>query len=334
MPKPIRLAFIGLGPHSFYLAKYAAKSSSIKIQAGFSIDRDNTEQFAEAFSCAAIHDFETLCADSDIDAVVVASPNHVHAEQSIALTEHGKHIFVEKPIANTINDTDAIIEATEKHQVKLAVGHHLRRMCVYRKMKQMINADELGEIYSFEANHCGDLLNCWSQDDWRFKNNYGVGPIMHKGIHKIDVLNYLFGAAESVSTLSKALSFNQDMSETTITGIKYSSGTVGSLSTGFRYNNQTFNIYGEHLSLFYSGYGNTFEVKNEKTWERYQVTCEDVCPITEELNEFALAIQDNTPIEVGGREAREAVILALAAAKSDQENRPVHILDILETCCA
>ena len=197
----------------------------------------------------------------------------------------------------------------------------------------MIDSSQLGTIYAFEANHCGNLVGHWGAEDWRFSSESGTGPIFHKGVHKIDILNYLFGRAELASSVSNPLSFNEDMDETVITAIRYANGIVGSLSSGYRYNNQTFNIYAEHYSLSYSGYGLSIDCKEEKTWERSQINCDAVDTIYEELDEFAQAIQGDAVIEVDGHCAREAILLASAATKSAAQETPVTLDSIEAALC-
>ena len=291
MRTTINVAIIGLGKHAHLLAKAITQIPHLKLSACHSIKEQETKEFVEAFPCHIHHSIADICQDQTVDAVIIATPNHLHAEHCITCAQAGKHIFIEKPISNMMKECDDIIQACEEADVTLSVGHQERRNGVYRRIKHMIDSGHLGKVYSFEANHCGNLLDLWPQDDWRFNSKHGTGPILHKGIHKIDILNYLFGRPTSISTHSTALSFNPNMSETTISSITYANGIVGSLSTSFRYNNSSLNIYAEKHSIRYSGHGSKFVIKNEAKWTTEEICCDPVDEIAEELNEFSLAIQ-------------------------------------------
>ena len=321
----VKVAFLGLGKHSMLLAKAIKHCPHLEIAACHSICASEIQNFTEQFPCRSHNSIEALCADKHVEAVIIATPNHLHTEHCIQCAAAGKHIFIEKPISNTLEETEQIIDACESAYVTLAVGHQERRNGVYRTIKRMIDSGHLGQVYSFEANHCGNLLDLWPHDDWRFDSDHGTGPIFHKGIHKIDILNYLFGRPQSISTVSTALAFNPHMPETTISSIKYDNGLVGSLSTSFRYNNSSINIYGEKHSLRYSGHGPNLHIKNEAKWTVEEVTCEDIDEIAEELHEFSLAIRGLAKIEVDGQAAHDAMLFASAARLADERGRPVHL---------
>lgn len=334
MSTNVTIACIGLGKHAFLLGKAASSCSNIDIHSCYSLLPEDTQRFAETFACQPQQSFHAICADHGIDGVILASPNHLHAEQCISLARSGKHVFVEKPLCNSIAETDAVIQACQDAGVQLAVGHQERREAVYRRIKRMIDQGDLGQVYAFEANHCGNLLGIWPEHDWRFDQERGTGPILHKGIHKIDILNYLFGRAHSVSTLSTRLPFNEAMDETTVTAVKYSNGIIGSLSTGFRYNNASLAVYGEHYSIQYSGFGSVISVKHEKKWTVEEIDCGNNDVFQEELSEFASAIQGQGSIEVDGNAAREAVLFAAAALESGQRHSPVRLDEMAGRLCA
>ncbi len=317
-----RLGFVGLGEYAETLAKASQACENIEIAACFTRTPAKRRRFAETFGCREIDSFEALCAADDLDGVVLVTPNDVHADQTIALSEAGKHVFVEKPICNTLDEADRMIVACAKAGVVLAVGHQMRRCGVYRKWKEILTNGELGEVLFFEANHCGDLVRVWPEDDWRFHAQRGSGPLIHKGIHKLDLLSYFFGEAESVITMARPLAFNPEVNETTVSAFRFANGVIGSFTSGFRYNHNTISLIGSEQSVFYSGYGDAFTLKNERTWEQTQVTCPHVDEIRDEMWEFAQAVLGRVRYEVDGAEARRALRLAIGARKAARTNMP------------
>ena len=320
------LGFVGLGSFATELAEACRRVPGIRIGACYDELPDRRSRFARRYGCRQAAEFQLLANDPELDGVVVASPNHVHVEHGVALAHAGKHVFIEKPLGTDLTQVDRIIDACHDRGRLLAVGHQERRRSAYRHIKRLIDDGELGRIYSFEANHCGDLLRAWPADDWRF-GEHGVGPLLHKGIHKIDVLTYCFGPASSVTATATSLAANPAMHETCVCVVGYDSGIVGSLTAGFRYNNASFNLYGERRSVRYDGGGNRIRIKNERTWEETTVDCGPDDPLAEELAEFAAAIHGRSAIEVDGHVAREAILFAATADEAARQGVTLALAD-------
>lgn len=312
--RPAQLAFVGLGKFAQELARACTtQPRRITIASCFTRTAASREEFAAAFDCTQHDSFEALCADPGIDGVVLATPNDTHCDQAVALARAGKHVFVEKPLCNTLAEADRMIAACAEAGVVLAVGHQERRHSVYRRMKNMLSSGALGRVLAFEANHCGNLVGIWPKDDWRFDTARGVGPLLHKGIHKIDILNYLFGPVETVSTQTIPLAINPAMPGTTVSALAFRSGIIGSLTSGFEHNNSSFTISGSVRSIAYSGHGPSIRVKDERTWTFQEIDCGPDDPLGEELGEFADAVRGLGPVEVDGAAARDAIAVAVAA---------------------
>ncbi len=324
--RPARLAFVGLGKFAQELATACTKQPRrITIASCFTRTAATRDAFARTFACGQHDSFEALCADPDIDGVVLATPNDTHGDQTVALARAGKHVFVEKPLCNTLDEADRMIAACAEAGVILAVGHQERRHSVYRRMKNMLTSGALGRVLAFEANHCGNLVGIWPKDDWRFDTARGVGPLLHKGIHKIDILNYLFGRAETVATLTIPLAINPAMPGTTVSVLGFRGGIIGSLTSGFEHNNSSFTISGSVRSIAYSGHGPSIRVKDERTWTFQEIDCGADDPLGEELGEFAEAVRGAGPVEVDGQAAREAIAVAVAAQSAAERGAVVQL---------
>lgn len=323
---PPAIGVLGTGDFATSLAETGLTVPGLRLAACYGPDTTTRRRFATRFGCVEHHDFAAFCADPQLQGVIVATPNDLHHDHVLALAGAGKHIFVEKPLALTVTDADRMIATCHTHGVLLAVGHQERRQPVFRRIKQLIDAGELGTVHSFEANHCGNLLNRWPVSDWRFDSARGSGPLLHKGIHKLDILAHLFGPALSVATMATALPFNADMHQTTVSIIRYPQDVIGSFSAGFRYTNASFNVYGDAGSLFYGGHGPMLRLRNERTWEVTEIHCGSGDPLAEELSEFAAAIAgQRAGVEVDGETAREALIVALAAHQAASTQQVVEV---------
>ena len=109
--KPVRVASIGMGWWSDVLANAAAKSSKIKIVKCYTRSVAKREAFAKKYGCQAVSDYKEILQDPSIEGVLITTPNNVHRETACLAAEAGKHIFIDKPIANTISDGRVITRA-------------------------------------------------------------------------------------------------------------------------------------------------------------------------------------------------------------------------------
>lgn len=100
----------------------------------------------------AFSSFEEACASVDFDAVDMCLPNHLHCEFTVKAAEAKKHILIEKPMANTLEECQKMIEAAEKNNVKLMVGQSRRYFNSVFKSKEMIDSKEIGELITISAN--------------------------------------------------------------------------------------------------------------------------------------------------------------------------------------
>ena len=130
---------------------------------------------------------------SDIDAVYISSRNDQHAPHAIAAAKAGKHVIVEKPMALTLADARAIVDAADRAGVQLAVNHHLPGSPLHATARQLIADDRIGRLYSARVNHA--VLLPENLREWRLADVPGGGVVFDITVHDASVLNPLFGAA-------------------------------------------------------------------------------------------------------------------------------------------
>lgn len=134
---------------------------------------------------------------ADVDAVVVATPNAFHAEQSLAALAAGKHVLVEKPMATTVADGVKMTKAAEKSGKFLMVGQNQRLMAPHVKAKQILDRGDLGKVLAFRTAFKHPGPDNWSVDgaaSWFFKPEQAVmGVTGDLGVHKIDLMRWMLG---------------------------------------------------------------------------------------------------------------------------------------------
>jgi predicted dehydrogenase len=139
-------------------------------------------------------DYREILSDAKIDAVFVCTPDYLHAEHAVAALEAGKHVFLEKPMAISIEGCDRILEAASKSAGRLYVGHNMRFFPVMQKMHELIQTGRIGKV---EAVWCRHFISYGGDayfKDWHSEQKYTNGLLLQKGAHDIDIIHWLAGA--------------------------------------------------------------------------------------------------------------------------------------------
>lgn len=140
-------------------------------------------------------DFTEALKRDDVDIVSVCTPQQMHCENTIAAAEAGKHIVIEKPIANSIEEMKAMRDAVRKAKVKTIVSFVLRWNPLFQTIKRMTADDALGDIYFVEADYQSNIASWWSGYEAARKKETGVSALLVGGCHAVDAIRW-FAAKE------------------------------------------------------------------------------------------------------------------------------------------
>lgn len=169
-------------------------------------DEEGVKQAAKAFRWESYEtDWKKLISREDIDLVDITTPNNVHKEMAVAAAEAGKHVFCEKPLAMTVAEAKAMLDAAKKNKVVHMVCFNYRRAPAIGLAKRLIEEGRLGQIYHFR----GTYLQDWIVDPnfplvWRLKKEIcGSGANGDLNAHIIDLARYLVGEVDSVIGMSE-----------------------------------------------------------------------------------------------------------------------------------
>jgi predicted dehydrogenase len=132
---------------------------------------------------------------ADVDAVIVATPDHTHEELVIAALRAGKATFAEKPLAITTEGCDAILEAAHETGSRLYVGHNMRHFSMVREMKRLIDEGAIGEPRAVWCRHFVSHGGDFYFKDWHAQRRNVTSLLLQKGAHDIDVIHWLAGAS-------------------------------------------------------------------------------------------------------------------------------------------
>ena len=175
---PLRVACIGMGWWSDVLADAMQRSGKFEIVACYSRSEDKRTKFAAKYGCRPAPSYEAMLAGRDIEAIVNTTPNDVHLATASAAAAAGKHVFLDKPIANTVADGHAITQACSKAGVVLALGYQRRRESHFRWIRQQIDAGRFGKLVNAEANISRDRLGKIDLTSWRYQAAGMPGGVM------------------------------------------------------------------------------------------------------------------------------------------------------------
>jgi predicted dehydrogenase len=194
------------------------------------------ESFAKQFGAKSWYaNWKDLLADDEVDAVYVSTPVHLHAEQTIAAAEAGKHVLCEKPMALNPDECDRMIAAAEANNVKLGVAYYRHFYPVVARVKAVIESGEIGtpvlvQINAFE----------WFDPppghprSWLLKKELaGGGPMFDFGCHRIEVLLNLFGPVKTVTGMVSNVLLPSEVREVEDTAaalFQFASATCGVLT--------------------------------------------------------------------------------------------------------
>lgn len=261
---------------------------------------------------------ELVDAIDDADGALIATPNHVHAENAIACAAAGKHVFVEKPIADTVEAAERIRSACVDAGVVLMVGHAFRRLGAARRAKELVG--ELGTVVLAEANF--SLPGKLPPQAWRAQRarNPG-GPIMQLGIHHVDTLAYLLGPVARVSGRFAHVHTDAEIDDVGVVTLEFASGALGVL-TGSYVSPHTFSLrllgsegvldYRADLGAVWPAAERVDEVST-LALNGEPVAFEPRDMLAEELAEFAAAARGEAVVETGADEGIAALRVVLEA---------------------
>ncbi|HET9043516.1 MAG TPA: Gfo/Idh/MocA family oxidoreductase [Burkholderiales bacterium] len=332
MTQPLKVACLGMGWWSDVLADAIVRSGKLEIVACYTRSEEKRAKFAAKYDCRAAPSYESILADRSIEAIINTTPNNVHLETTRAAAAAGKHVFLDKPIANTVDDGRAITEVCRKARVVLALGYQRRREGHFRWIRKQIDDGVFGKLVNAEANISRDRLGKVDLGSWRYTAEGMPGGVMLQiGIHYIDVLEYLVGPIKAVSGSLAQLVLPGDNPDVASLIIEHQNGALSTLNASYASASEYYvmNIYGKDASAYYDLHqGLRFLKRGAEKSEPVRVPKIDT--FVDELEEFAAAVRGGPRPEMGGEGGTRSLAVIRAGIKSAREGRRVQVAEIFE----
>jgi predicted dehydrogenase len=329
----VRLASIGLGWWGSELAAAVARTDQAEVVSCFARTLQARDEFAAKHQCRAASSLDDLLADPEVEGVLIATSNQTHRSLTEQAAAAGKHIFVEKPFTNTVEDGRAAVVAAREAGVLIQVGHQRRRTPAKRRIKAMLEAGELGDIETVVAHQSVPNGYKMPEEAWRWSPEQSpLGSMTSLGVHKIDTMLYLVGPIRAVSALTRP-GRHYPIDEATVLAVEFDSGALGTLTTSFF--TPVINeiaVFGMDTAAFSSGGGTALRVQGRNDPAPTEVELEPIDPVQDELVDFARAIRGEIPVEVDGEAGLAVVAVMEAAVQSVEEGRAVEVAqDLIES---
>jgi len=328
----MRVASIGMGWWSDVLADAIKRSGKLEIAACYSRSQEKREKFAAKYGCTAARSYEEVLSNKSIEAVINTTPNSVHLDTTLAAAAARKHVFLDKPIANTVADARFITEACRQAGVVLALGYQRRRESHFRFMRSEIEKGSFGRLVNAEANISRDRLGKIDLNSWRYTAEGMPGGVMLQiGIHYTDVLEYLMGPVQAVSGRFVRLVLPGDNPDVASLVLEHESGALSTLNASYASASEYYllNLYGkEATALFDLHQGLRLVKRGSDRVEKIATRTSD--PIVEELEEFARAVRGECEPEMDGERSTRSLAVILAGIRSAKEGRRVEVSEVLK----
>jgi 1,5-anhydro-D-fructose reductase (1,5-anhydro-D-mannitol-forming) len=234
----VRWGIIGLGDiaeNNFVPA--LAKAADAQLVSVFSRSAEKGRAFIAKYKVPRAYDnLEHMLADRELDAVYIASPNALHADQSVAAARAGKHVLCDKPMALTEADGVRMIRAAEENKVRLDVAYRQRYHPAHEEARRHVQSGVLGEIQLVRAqNFRGGARPYWTNlPGWRNDPALaGSGSIVAQAVHSVDLLRYLTGSEiVEVRCITDENPPSRLFEEATVSIFKFAHGALGQVASG------------------------------------------------------------------------------------------------------
>jgi predicted dehydrogenase len=252
----INAAIVGLGWWGKTLVEAVQQDSpDIHFVAGTTRTRTpDVQAFADAQKFRLVGDYAALLADPKVDAIVLATPHSMHAEQVVAAAAAKKHVFCEKPFALTAGDAETAVNATKQAGVTLGLGYNRRFHPEMVKLRDRIRSGELGTVLHVEATMTFPNALALKADAWRAsRQETPCGGLTPMGVHAVDGMIDLCGAVDHVFCQSFRRVVEIDADDTTSILFRMKDGMSGYLGT-----------------MTATGPGFSFQVFGSKGWVRLE----------------------------------------------------------------
>lgn len=329
----MRVAIIGTGLQFRRRAPVIKDSEEDQLVAIASNERIHAAAAADQFGGVGVANWEEAIARPDVDAVIVCTPPHVHAEITVAALNAGKHVLCEKPLCRTLEEGDRMLQAARSSGCVLKCGFNHRHHPAIWEGKRRLDVGELGRPLFARCRYgiCGrpGYVKEWRADP----RQAAGGQFIEQGTHALDLFRWFMGEPTEIACMTERQYFTtQPLDESGLAIVRMQSGATASLHTSLTNwkNLFSFEVYGEDGYIHAEGLGASYGVETLSIGRRdFNAPFQDHVieyrggdvSWRDEWKEFVLAIRENRAPIGDGRDGLAAMRMALAGYESEKSGR-------------
>lgn len=316
----MRVGVIGAGVMGQNHIRTYSKIKGVKLAGISDIDPCRLESLCSEYGCQGYTDYKDLLKQG-LDAVSIVVPTTLHMKVSLDAIGAGANLIVEKPIADTVENAEKIVEAAKKESLKLMVGHIERFNPAVMKMKEIIHNNELGKVVSISTLRVGPY-------NPRIRD---VGVILDIGVHDVDIISYLYNGrvAEVYAIAGNEVHSFEDHASIIL---RYEDDRAGVVETNWLTPHKTrrFSVIGTDGVA----YGDYIEQKvfiHEKDWVK-EAKIDKKEPLMNELENFVKVCESQAEPLATGEDGIHALKVALASIESFKLKQAVKVYPLMRAC--
>ncbi|WP_139902728.1 Gfo/Idh/MocA family protein [Clostridium thermarum] len=341
----IKVAIVGTGSISQeHIKGYLQFPNRCKIVALVDIYPEKAEEKKQRFNLADAEiydDHKKILQRDDIDLVDVCTPPYVHAEISINCLNAGKNVLCEKPMAASLEECDAMLEAAKKNRKLLSVVAQNRYSTAYMKLKKTLDSKLAGDIVHAQIDsfwwrgHC--YYDLWWRGTWEKE---GGGCTLNHAVHHIDMAAWMMGMPEEVqAVMSNTSHDNAEVEDISIAILKYKNGALGQITSSVVHHGEEQQIIFQgknaRISAPWKVYASTsksngFPERNEELEREIEKYYESLPETkyhghTAQLDDVLNSLETGEKVLIPGKEGKNALELITAIYKSASTKQPVKL---------
>ncbi len=232
--KKVRFGVIGLGNMGSAHSRWIHESNSRDMALGAVCDivEEKAKKFGQQYDVPWFLDAEEMMDSGQIDAILIAVPHYWHAPQAIMAARKGLHVLCEKPLSSSVGAARQMIAECDKHGVKFGAMLQQRTRAIMKKMKQMVERGDLGEIFRVQM-VCSNWFRTqayYNSGDWRGTwDGEGGGVLINQAPHSLDLFQWIGGMPKSVMGMVATRDHDIEVEDTANFLCDYGDGKVGYL---------------------------------------------------------------------------------------------------------
>jgi len=309
----IKAGVIGAGSMGKNHIRIYSEMQDVELVGISDIDADLVEELAKEYHTSPFTDYKQLL-EQGLDAVSIVVPTRMHKDVAIDALKAGCHVLVEKPIADSVENAEAIIKTSKEVGRCVMVGHIERFNPAILKLKEIISSGLLGKIVSISTTRVGPY-------NPRIRD---VGVILDIGVHDIDVISFLYGRkVNQVYAVAGADIHSQEDHATIHMRFDHEYSGLVEVNWLTPHKVRTLTALGVKGVAYLDYIDQTVEL-HDSGWIR-KAKIERKEPLRNELEHFINCIVNNVNPEPAGEDGMHALDISLAAIRSYQEEKVIHI---------